>query len=299
MNRLIEVPSRNSKESDLQIAKQSKVNKPSKKYSSNSGGLINRIPAIVAFVDEHLGEFKDKCTLITTEEALHEYIDKCLDSQIVAIDTETTGLNTRVDKIVGIGLYTPNDKPCYIPVRHKNYITLEYSEENVPLDVLQKELSRLENIRENIMFNANFDLRMLWFDLRVRLHCTWDCSLASRLLNENEKDKRLKPLHKKYVLRGKDDAFTYSEIFGNTEFALIPTKTAYLYGAHDPLITYEYYDYQRKYIYYESDCTLEDRNGMNGVSWVFFNIEMPCVDATVNMETNGVCIDLEYAEELK
>ena len=58
------------------------------------------------------------------------------------------------------------------------------------------------------------------------------------------------------------------------------------------------YEYQKQYLYYEADKPNEDRNGMNGVSWVFFNIEMPCIKVVCDMEDNGVKFDFEYQQKL-
>ena len=149
------------------------------------------------------------------------------------------------------------------------------------------------------MFNAPFDIRFILNHLGVRLHCDWDCYLAARCLNENEESNALKKLHQKYVLKGKEDAFKFDELFKGMTFDLVPIKTGAIYAAHDSKITLEYYDYQKQYIYYESDKTPEDRNGMNGASWVFFNIEMPMVDVNVELEENGVEFDFEYNNQLK
>jgi DNA polymerase I-like protein with 3'-5' exonuclease and polymerase domains len=122
--------------------------------------------------------------------------------------------------------------------------------------------------------------------------------LAARLLNENEGpgNNGLKPLHKKYVLNGKGDAFSFDSLFKGMTFDYIPIKTGYLYAAHDAIITYELYEYQRPFLTADNkECI---RRGLQDVSWVFFNIEMPCVQVVADMEDNGIELDLNYANEL-
>ena len=149
-----------------------------------------------------------------------------------------------------------------------------------------------------VMFNAKFDIRVIRNQLGVYLDCDWDCYLAGRLLNENEESKKLKALHQKYVLNGKEDEFSFDALFKGITADKIPINTFYLYAAHDAVITYELYEYQKQFLYYEYDKPHEARNGMNGVSWVFFNIEMPCVKVVCDMEDNGVKFDFDYQQKL-
>ena len=95
----------------------------------------------------------------------------------------------------------------------------------------------------------------------------------------------------KYVLNGKEDAFKFDELFKGIPFTMIPVQTAYLYACHDAVITYEFCEYQKKYL-----CS--DREDMKALYWSFTNIEMPVLDAVATMEDNGVCLDLDYQKVL-
>ena len=57
-------------------------------------------------IDTKLKQYIDSSCLINTEEDLHNYISTAIKDKEVAIDTETTGLDTYTDKIVGICLYS-------------------------------------------------------------------------------------------------------------------------------------------------------------------------------------------------
>ncbi len=57
-----------------------------------------------------------KCTTITTVAELQKYLSGV--DKILALDTETTGLNQISDKIVGISLATDDTNGAYIPIRH-------------------------------------------------------------------------------------------------------------------------------------------------------------------------------------
>ena len=296
---LFNVPKRAGREQDSTIAKKAKTKTRSTTTTIKGSGVLGQINQIKATVEKNLGKFKDDYEIITTKERLKEYIDVCIANDMISIDTETTGLDPILDKIVGLCLYTPNEKAVYVPINHVSYVTgvkveNQLSESDVA-EILQDIVTMNTYV---VMFNAKFDIRVIRNQLGVYIDCDWDCYLAGRLLNENEESKGLKALHQKYVLDGKEDEFKFDALFKGITADKIPIKTFYLYAAHDAIITYELYQYQKQYLYYDKTCDDDARNGMNGVSWVFFNIEMPCVSVVCDMEDNGVKFDFEYQQKL-
>lgn len=295
---LFDVPNRSTKLLDNKIAKKSRTNIKQKTTIKGGGSLISRIAQIKSMVEKHLGKYKDDYIVIRDKNSFHDYIDSALYTGVISIDTETTGLDPIQDNIVGVCLYTPGQKAAYVPIGHTSYVTGLKVDNQLPKSVVKTELDRLKNIEDIIMFNAKFDIRVLRNQLNVYLDCTWDGYLAGRLMNENEQSHGLKYLHQKYVLDGKEDEFSFDALFKGISFDKIPIDTGYLYAAHDAIITYELYEYQKRFMYYDKSQPNEARNGMNGVAWVFFNIEMPCIKVVCDMEDNGVAFDLDYAEEL-
>ena len=295
---LFDIPSRGNREQDKQIASKSKAKMKKAPTAVRSSGLLSQITASQELVDKYLGKYKNEYAIITKKHELAEYIHSANSTGIISIDTETTGLDPMLDKIVGLCLYVPNQKPAYVPINHVSYITNERVENQLTEAYVTYELNKLT--AKVVMFNAKFDIRVIRNQLNVYLTCYWDCYLASRLMNENEPESHrgLKDLHSKYVLDGKEDEFSFSNLFKGVSADKIPVNIFYLYAAHDAIVTYELYEYQKQYLYYDSDCSPDDRNGMNGVSWVFFNIEMPCIEVVCDMEDNGIELDLEYAKEL-
>ena len=137
---------RPDKSSDISTARaaKSKKNTPVVK----SGSISSMIKRLRDFVDEYLGKYRDIYTTITTEMQLEFYIKACVNVQCVAIDTETTGLDPMLDKIVGICLYYPGGSPAYIPIRHVSYITGELLSNQLSPEVVAKYLELLVGIKE-------------------------------------------------------------------------------------------------------------------------------------------------------
>lgn len=292
---LFDIPKRANKKDDMSLIKKSYKVSPFKTTATIKSGssLLDRITSIKVNVARNLGHLADEHILIRDESVLKEYIDSCINNKVISIDTETTGLDPMLDDIAGICIYTPNEKGAYIPINHINYITNEKIKNQLSADIILEQFKRIKDI-DVIMFNANFDIRVLRNQLGWKdAYCTWDCYLAMRLLNENEHSNALKKLHQKYVLKGKEDAFKFDELFKGIPFTMIPLNTAVLYAGHDPVITYEFYEYQKQFL---NDTT--DRQDMKDIYWVFNNIEMPCIDAIANMEDNGISFDMNYQQEL-
>lgn len=296
MKALFEVPQRSNREQDSATLKKSK-NKTVATTKKSGGNFASKLATIEALVNKKLGKFRDETLIIRDEQALSDYIDECLAEGICAIDTETTGLDPLVDDLVGVGIYTPGHKTAYIPVGHISYVTGQKVKNQLPLDVVGKYLAKLQDCLDRPfvdidMFNGPFDVRMC-MQTGTRLKCTFDASLAARCLNENEPSNKLKKLHQKYILHDKEDEFSFDELFKGINFAYIPINIGALYAAHDPKITYELADFQRGHLNLESE-----RQDLRDVAWVFYNIEMPCIDAVIDLEETGVAFDKEYAQEL-
>lgn len=304
MKQLLNVPSVRSAAQDKSILKKTQSKKKSSTSVKGGGGLSSRISSIIATVEKYLGKYKEQYRCIITKDELNKYIDQCIEDGICAIDTETTGLDPMQDEIVGFSICCPTllKHPAYIPINHVSFVTGQRVKEQMSVEDAKECLDRLSGYRDMIvMFNGVFDCRFIKNQVGVLLKCFWDTSVASRCMNENEQkgQKGLKKLHQKYVLKGQEDAFKFDELFEGLNFALVPIKTGFLYAAHDARITLELYEYQKQYLYYDPTCEMSDRNGMNGVSWMFLNIEMPIVEVDVELEDTGVALDFEYCKELQ
>jgi DNA polymerase I len=218
--------------------------------------------------------------LITTKYQFSHFLRALEREPIIALDTETTGLDIYEDVIVGISVTLPSiDKHVYIPVGH---VDSEQMSRDWVLEGLREYIENEE--RGKVLHNANYDIHMfLRHGIRLR-GLAWDTQTAMALLNENEQSFALKNLATKYLNEPSD---TFSELFGkDAKFAEVPLDIALVYAAKDTDLTWRLYQFQRKHM-----------AGMTNVLRYYETIEVPLLDAIVDMERTGFVIDTEFAKK--
>lgn len=289
--------SKNSTKSAVSRAKASTTTKAPLVVKGGANSLITKIKGIVELTEKMLGDKKDDYMQTTDPIILNKYISSAIKNGEIAIDTETEGLNWIDDKLAGVCLYTPKEKPLYIPVNHINYITGQLIKDQMPIQALKNAMQTIKDKAVKvIMHNAKFDTHVINWQIGVRLTAYWDTQIAGNLLNENESH-TLKYMWNKYCNGGKEDKLaTYSTLFDNLAFTHIPLEVAYLYGAKDPLMTYELYQFQKEYL--DPAGKHCKAKGLEDVAKVFREIEMPLIPAVTQMEDNGIAINKDYAKQL-
>ncbi len=221
--------------------------------------------------------------LIQNELEFHRML-KYLDNEpIIALDTETTGVDTfGDDEIVGLSLTLPNvDLHYYIPLAHDEGKQLPKG----------SVLARLKPYFESedllkVLHNAKFDFHVFKNEgIRVR-GLAMDTMVAMWLLNENEMSYRLKDLATQYL---KEPSDTFSELFGkNCKFNTVPLDLALVYAAKDTDITWRFYQWQLKHF---------GKEKLKKVFEIYNNIENKIVDVCFEMEQTGFVMDLGFAKE--
>ena len=246
------------------------------------------------------GNKLDKIELVTDTNRIEEYLHNTLKNGILAVDTETNGLDRIDGKIAGICLYTPGEKGIYIPVGHVSYMTNQPLKDNVPCETMENffKVCNEHNVKY-ILHNAKFDMHILYWMIGVKIVPYWDTLIAGQLLNENEPH-GLKVLYQKYCVRADEEqqVAKFNTLFNGIEFNSIPPSVGYMYAAFDPIMTYELYKFQEQYLDKEVGQYCY-RKGLERVADVFREIEMPLIEVVFDMEVQGVDIDTDLAKELK
>ena len=292
---LFDTYSRSSKEMD-RILKE-KANKKIKPKTGKSNNLLTRINTIRERVEENLGEYKDDYIILTKDEEVKDYFLKLRNAKLVAIDTETTGLNFFQDKIVGICLYAEGLKASYIPLNHISSMYQTRIDGQANIDLVKEEMKRC--VDSNIQFiyhNGKFDLNVLETFLGFKMNCPyWDTLVASYLINNDKNQRSLKDQYSKYCshLENKDKIDTlshFNDLFEGLRFDYVPIQCGYIYAARDAFMTYKLFEHQREFF---------EQKGNEELYKLFKDVEVPLVQVTADMQRTGVAIDMDLAKRLK
>lgn len=191
--------------------------------------------------------------LIQNSEQLSELFHKMGmlwgEDDVWAVDTETNGLRPyHGDRIWGISLYSPKlDTSWYVPIRYLN-------EWNISQQEYRALLMYIEERNRLILFNAKFDLHMLYVDGMREPKVAEDVLIAANLLNENEWLSNggskgaytLKRLAKKYLgdeaVAGEEELIANAVARGlnpKTEMWKMPASEVALYAMMDVEITWK------------------------------------------------------------
>ena len=220
--------------------------------------------------------------LILDLERLSNVVCDALKEPLVAIDTETTGLDVYVDVIVGVSITNPTlDRHYYIPITPTEDERALDSQE--ALHII-KRLLTAKHVGK-IFHNALFDMAMFLRHGIETVNLAWDTMTAMHVLHENEGklNYKLKVLATKYLGVPSD---TFAELFGKRGFASVPLDVALVYGAKDTHITWDLYLYQRKYL-----------EMMPTILEYYERVEVPLLYVILALERNGYILDLDFAME--
>ena len=221
-----------------------------------------------------------------TDMAELSYMINCMAAEeVIAVDTETTGV-THDDVIVGYSITCPKaDQHFYVPFRHQT------GERMLPEDICMNAIKPfLEDNRVlKILHNVKFDHeKFLYDEYSINMVNFVDTMILMYVLNENEESYALKKLATKY---GKhfgfnDKSDTYEELFGKGGFENTPLNVAYIYACKDTHLTWSLYQWQ-----------LEHLKKQPKLWHIAFDIEMPLIPILLKMHYRGFNLDMEYAEK--
>ena len=230
--------------------------------------------------------------LITEEKDLINWVRGVYLKGIVAVDTETTSIDSVSAELVGVSLSFEPGNAIYIPLAHKSKEGAIIAEEIKQIDV-NKALSILKPVLEDpsiikIGQNIKYDMTILKNAGNINIYPIHDTMLMSFVLDAG-----------KHIGHGMDalakahlniSTISYSEITGKGKdqvtFDYVPLDKALVYAAQDADITLRLYLNFNKRLIKEKMVTLYE------------SIERPLPSVISNMERNGVGIDPSYLKGL-
>ena len=125
--------------------------------------LDEKLRNIESNVYSILGKYKDNTIVINNISDFSNYIDKCIQNNLIVIDTETNNsLDPLTCKLMGLCLYTIGEKQAYIPVNHVDLDTRERLTNQLTEIDIHNQLQRIiDNKTYSIFHNGKFDYKVL------------------------------------------------------------------------------------------------------------------------------------------
>ena len=223
-------------------------------------------------------EMNSSYVCISSKENLKQVIKDASKSKVIALDTETTGLDYMDADLVGISLSFKAGEAFYIPLQHQ-----DDSIKQLDLDVVLKELKPLleDSTNKIIGQNIKFDRNVLAkYGVNIS-SIKNDTMMMSYVLDASATRHNLDALSS-YYLNYKTS--TFEEVAGKgvkqVTFDQVPIEAATNYAAEDADITLRLYE--ELYPKLENEKSLKKLNE---------EIEIPLIEVLSDMEQNGAILN--------
>ena len=238
--------------------------------------------------------------LIQTVEALQQWIDAAQKEGVVAVDTETTGLNPLLAELVGISLSIKPGYACYIPLAHKSFKTpsmLDLLDDSKPKEGVEKILQiekqtaikLLKPLLEDtgvlkIGQNIKYDMHV-FEGVGISVAPIEDTMLLSYCLEGGLHKHNMDELARRFL---NFETIKFKEIVGagksQITFDYVPLEKALGYAAEDAEVTLRL------------QHALKPRLVQERMVSLYETLERPLVNVMRQMEALGIKVD---ATELK
>lgn len=217
-------------------------------------------------------------TTITTPEQLDEWLAKINSADIISFDTETTGLDPLVSKIVGLSLSVKAGEAAYLPLTHDYFDAPEQLDLKATLATLKPILENpdIKKVGQNLKYDKHI-LENHGIQLNGIAH---DTMLQSYVL-ESHRTHNMDDLAMRHLGL---ETIHFEDVAGKgakqVPFNQVTVETASDYAAEDADITLQLHQTLLPHI------TKDEK-----LNYIYSEIEMPSMEVLYTIERNGVLID--------
>ncbi len=220
--------------------------------------------------------------LLNDEKEMMKVINSIPKDSIVAFDTETTDVDVKNANIVGFSFSIDDSKGYYVPIDHY-YL-------GVP-DQISKEKAKEAILKLNshklVLQNYKYDYEIIKRNFGINLKLYADTMVLAWLVDSGSAV-GLDKLSVKYF---DHEMIAFKDVVKKgQDFSCIDVDKACEYAAEDSLITYKLYFKLIKKLKDEQNDEILDEA---------FDIEFPFIDVILEMQRNGITIDVPFFENLK
>ena len=227
---------------------------------------------------ESLNSLSYDYQLIDTEEKRNEIIKKLLTSEILTLDTETTGTDPMDAELVGMSFSITENQAFYVPVPAEREEAIKIVREFEPVFKNEKSLKVGQNIKYDMLVLQNYgiEVRGKLFDTMVA-HYVLQPELRHNMDYLAEIYLHYQTIHIEELIGPKGK--------GQKNMRDLSPQEVYLYACEDADVTLKLKN------------ILEQELKKNDAEKLFYEIEMPLVPVLVNIESNGVRLDTEALKQ--
>jgi DNA polymerase-1 len=220
---------------------------------------------------------------ILRQRQLDEWLARISATPVVAVDTETTGLDPMKARLVGIALSIEPHRGAYLPLAHRYAGVPEQLTIESVLEQLKPWLQDPAKLK--VGQNLKYD-KHVFANHGIELNGIAHDTLLQSYVLESHRPHDMDNLALRHL-----DATTikYDEVTGKgaarIDFDQVDIEQATRYAAEDADITLQLH--QHLYPQISTDAKLDH---------IYRNLEMPVLDVLFEMERNGVLLDLKLLE---
>ena len=228
--------------------------------------------------------------LITEENELKKVISDCLESGVIAIDTETDSLRANEANLVGISISTNVGNGCYIPLAHKkndnSLVEIQLSK-NIVLPLIKSIFE--DNSILKIGHNIKYDSLVLKQQKNgsINIFPVEDTLCLSYVIDAGRQSHKLDNLAQDYL---NYNPIKFEDVCGSGSrkitFDKVEINTALNYAAEDADITLR--------LFHLLKSKLISERLVN----VYENFERPLIKVLENMESVGIKIEKFFLQNL-
>lgn len=221
--------------------------------------------------------------LLDSEQKLFEVINTIPKKSVVAIDTETTGLESREDHLVGFSFAYEEERGYYVPLKH-NYLGVG---DQVSKEIGVRALRALLDF-EVIGHNMKFDLKFICPYLGLKSYEPYADTMILAWLVNPEKPVGLDKLSELYF---DHKMISFKDTVKKGEnFSHVALEEAVDYAAEDALICFKLYKRLLEQL------TLQDAEYLIEEAK---RVEFPFIQTLIEMEDEGIKVDTDFLQSFK
>ena len=225
---------------------------------------------------------------------LAEWVSRAFAARVVAIDTETSLLDSMRAELVGISLALGPNQACYIPLGHGGSDLLAEKPEQVPLDAALALLKPLlesdavlkvgQNIKYDLTMFARHGIEVAPIDDTMIVSFALDSGRSLEGIGGGHGMDELSERHLRHT------TLTYKDVAGSGKkaisFAEVPLDRATEYAAEDAECTWRLWKH------------LKPRLAQEGSTRVYEMVDRPLIPVVAQMERHGIKVDRDQLARL-